>query len=164
MNDVTQEPQYEAAPDDPGTGWHGVITRFSIRSIDLLPMLHPGLRQLVRPEFATIQSCFAGSARCCARTSSGHAAALRQGDELAAPCSNASSASISRPVVAVAITMEASFCVGTEDAMARHVKPEIFNTDQGSQFIGSVAGEEPQPRTVPPPPGSTGEPHWIALS
>lgn len=31
--------------------------------------------------------------------------------------------------------MEASFCVeALEEAMARHGKPEIFNTDQGSQF------------------------------
>ena len=35
----------------------------------------------------------------------------------------------------VSITMEAAFCVETlEDAMARHGKPDIFNTDQGSQF------------------------------
>ena len=35
----------------------------------------------------------------------------------------------------VSITMEASFCVETlEEALARHGKPEIFNTDQGSQF------------------------------
>ena len=35
----------------------------------------------------------------------------------------------------VSITMEAQFCVETlEDALARHGKPEIFNTDQGSQF------------------------------
>jgi putative transposase len=39
----------------------------------------------------------------------------------------------------VSITMEAAFCVATlEDAMARHGKPEIFNTDQGSQFTGSA--------------------------
>ena len=37
----------------------------------------------------------------------------------------------------VSITMEASFCVDTlEEALARHGKPEIFNTDQGSQFTG----------------------------
>jgi putative transposase len=36
----------------------------------------------------------------------------------------------------VSITMEASFCVETlQEALARHGKPEIFNTDQGSQFI-----------------------------
>jgi len=35
----------------------------------------------------------------------------------------------------VSITMEASFCIETlQDALARHGKPEIFNTDQGSQF------------------------------
>ena len=32
-----------------------------------------------------------------------------------------------------------AFCVETlEDALARHGKPEIFNTDQGSQFTGSA--------------------------
>ena len=47
----------------------------------------------------------------------------------------------SRRVLAwrVSITMEAAFCVETlEDALARHGKPEIFNTDQGSQFTGSA--------------------------
>ncbi len=35
----------------------------------------------------------------------------------------------------VSITMEAAFCVETlEEALAKHGKPEIFNTDQGSQF------------------------------
>lgn len=35
----------------------------------------------------------------------------------------------------VSITMEASFCIATlEEALARHGKPEIVNTDQGSQF------------------------------
>ena len=39
----------------------------------------------------------------------------------------------------VSITMEAAFCVATlEDAMARHGKPNILNTDQGSQFTGSA--------------------------
>jgi putative transposase len=39
----------------------------------------------------------------------------------------------------VSITMEAAFCVETlEDAMASHGKPEIFNTDQGSQFTGTA--------------------------
>jgi putative transposase len=38
----------------------------------------------------------------------------------------------------LSITMEAAFCVETlEDALARHGRPEIFNTDQGSQFTGS---------------------------
>ncbi len=36
-------------------------------------------------------------------------------------------------------TMEAEFCVETlEDALATHVKPTIFNTDQGSQFSGTA--------------------------
>src|SRR5271166_2045885 len=39
----------------------------------------------------------------------------------------------------VSITMEAAFCVETlEDALARHGKPEVFNTDRGSQFTGSA--------------------------
>jgi putative transposase len=39
----------------------------------------------------------------------------------------------------VSITMEAAFCVETlEEALSNHGKPEIFNTDQGSQFTGSA--------------------------
>jgi transposase InsO family protein len=39
----------------------------------------------------------------------------------------------------VSITMEAAFCIETlEDALARHGKPDIFNTDQGSQFTGTA--------------------------
>ena len=39
----------------------------------------------------------------------------------------------------VSITMEAAFCVATlEDAMGQHGKPDIFNTDQGSQFTGQA--------------------------
>ena len=39
----------------------------------------------------------------------------------------------------LSITMEAAFCVETlEDALARHGKPDIFNTDQGSQFTGQA--------------------------
>ncbi|MCA6108005.1 IS3 family transposase [Bradyrhizobium cenepequi] len=39
----------------------------------------------------------------------------------------------------VSITMEAAFCVETlEDALARHGKPDMFNTDQGSQFTGAA--------------------------
>jgi transposase InsO family protein len=35
--------------------------------------------------------------------------------------------------------MEAAFCIDTlEDALARYGKPEIFNTDQGSQFTGQT--------------------------
>jgi putative transposase len=47
----------------------------------------------------------------------------------------------SRRVLAwrVSITMEAAFCVETlEEAMVKHGKPEIFNTDQGSQFTGAA--------------------------
>ena len=37
----------------------------------------------------------------------------------------------------LSIIMDASFCIATlEDALARHGKPEIFNTDQGGQFTG----------------------------
>ena len=40
----------------------------------------------------------------------------------------------------LSITMEAAFCVETlEDALACHGKPEIFNTDQGSQFTGQAS-------------------------
>jgi len=36
-------------------------------------------------------------------------------------------------------TMEASFCVAAlEEALARYGRPEIFNTDQGSQFTGAA--------------------------
>ena len=39
----------------------------------------------------------------------------------------------------LSITMEAAFCIETlEDALARHGKPDIFNTDQGSQFTGGA--------------------------
>ena len=39
----------------------------------------------------------------------------------------------------VSITMEAAFCVETlEEALAKHGKPEIFNSDQGSQFTGAA--------------------------
>ena len=35
--------------------------------------------------------------------------------------------------------MEAGFCVeAVEEALARHGKPEIFNTDQGSQFTSTA--------------------------
>jgi putative transposase len=43
----------------------------------------------------------------------------------------------SRKVLAwdISISMEADFCVRVlDDALARHGRPEIFNTDQGSQF------------------------------
>jgi putative transposase len=39
----------------------------------------------------------------------------------------------------VSITMEAAFCIDTlEEALAKHGKPDIFNTDQGSQFTGAA--------------------------
>jgi putative transposase len=39
----------------------------------------------------------------------------------------------------VSITMEVDFCLeAVEEALARHGKPEIFNTDQGSQFTSAV--------------------------
>src|SRR5450755_2933531 len=39
----------------------------------------------------------------------------------------------------VSITMEAAFCVETlQDALVKYGKPEIFNTDQGSQFTGAA--------------------------
>ena len=47
----------------------------------------------------------------------------------------------SRRVLAwrLSITMDAAFCVETlEDALARYGKPDICNTDQGSQFTGAV--------------------------
>jgi putative transposase len=38
----------------------------------------------------------------------------------------------------LSITMEAAFCVETlEDALALHGRPDVFNTDQGSQFTGA---------------------------
>jgi putative transposase len=38
----------------------------------------------------------------------------------------------------VSITMDADFCVeALEEALARHGRPEIFNTDQGSQFTSA---------------------------
>jgi putative transposase len=39
----------------------------------------------------------------------------------------------------LSITMEASFCVETlEEALAKHGRPEIVNTDQGAQFTGAA--------------------------
>ncbi len=38
----------------------------------------------------------------------------------------------------VSITMEADFCIDAlEEALAKHGRPEIFNTDQGSQFTST---------------------------
>ena len=47
----------------------------------------------------------------------------------------------SRKVLAwrLSITMDTAFCIeAVEDAMARFGKPEIFNTDQGSQFTSQA--------------------------
>jgi putative transposase len=47
----------------------------------------------------------------------------------------------SRRVLAwrLSITMEAGFCVeALEEALAKHGRPEIFNTDQGSQFTSEA--------------------------
>ncbi len=39
----------------------------------------------------------------------------------------------------VSITMEADFCVeALEEALAKHGKPELFNTDQGSRFTSEA--------------------------
>ena len=46
----------------------------------------------------------------------------------------------SRKILAwrLSITLSADFCVeALEEALARHGKPEIFNTDQGSQFTST---------------------------
>jgi hypothetical protein len=47
----------------------------------------------------------------------------------------------SRRVLAwrLSITMDAAFCIeALQEALARHGKPEIVNTDQGSQFTGAA--------------------------
>jgi putative transposase len=42
----------------------------------------------------------------------------------------------------LAITMEAAFCLeAVEEALAKHGRPSIFNTDQGSQFTSSAFTE-----------------------
>jgi putative transposase len=39
----------------------------------------------------------------------------------------------------VSITMEVAFCLeAAEEALARHGRPEVFNTDQGSQFTSAA--------------------------
>ena len=39
----------------------------------------------------------------------------------------------------VSITMEVEFCLeAVEEALAKHGRPEIFNTDQGSQFTSTA--------------------------
>ena len=57
----------------------------------------------------------------------------------------------SRRVLAwrVSITMEADFCVGAlQEAIARHGRPEIFNTDQGVQFTSAGFLEELESRGI----------------
>ena len=47
----------------------------------------------------------------------------------------------SRRVLAwrLSITMEAEFCIeALDEALARHGRPDIFNTDQGSQFTAAA--------------------------
>ena len=47
----------------------------------------------------------------------------------------------SRRVLAwrLSITLEVEFCIeAVEEALARHGRPEVFNTDQGSQFTSTV--------------------------
>jgi hypothetical protein len=42
---------------------------------------------------------------------------------------------IRRPEILLSITMEAAFCIeAVEEALARYRRPNIFNTDQGSQI------------------------------
>ena len=58
----------------------------------------------------------------------------------------------------VSITMEVDFCMdAVEEALARHGRPDIFNTDQGSQprlnrssqrLCGPLAGARQTPRQV----------------
>jgi putative transposase len=57
----------------------------------------------------------------------------------------------SRRVLAwrVSITMEADFCVeALQEAIARHGRPEIFNTDQGVQFTSAGFLEELESRGI----------------
>ena len=52
-------------------------------------------------------------------------------------------------------TLEADFCIeALKDAVAKHGKPEIFNTDQGSQF---TSGDWIDVLTDVNRPGFTGE-------
>ncbi len=57
----------------------------------------------------------------------------------------------SRRVLAwrVSITLETEFCIdAVHEALARHGKPEIFNTDQGSQFTSTAFTELLQERAI----------------
>jgi hypothetical protein len=56
----------------------------------------------------------------------------------------------------LSITMETAFCVETlEDALARHGRPDIFNTDQGSQFTVRRSRACLPAWTAKPPGGTT---------
>ena len=57
----------------------------------------------------------------------------------------------SRRVLAhrVSIAMDTAFCIeALEDVFAKHGRPEIFNTDQGSQFASAACIEAPNSRGV----------------
>jgi putative transposase len=50
----------------------------------------------------------------------------------------------------LSITMEAAFCVATlEDALARHGKPDIFNTDNGRRPHSTLTTPLPMKPTSP---------------
>ena len=54
----------------------------------------------------------------------------------------------SRRVLAwrLSITMEVDFCLeAVKEALARHGRPEIFNTDQGSQFTSAAYSDARRP-------------------
>jgi putative transposase len=49
----------------------------------------------------------------------------------------------------VSITLEADFCIeAVAEALARHGKPEIFNTDQGRQFTSTDFIKVPAAREI----------------
>ena len=57
----------------------------------------------------------------------------------------------SRRVLAwrLSITLETEFCLdAVQEALARHGKPEIFNTDQGSRFTGAASTGMLQDRAI----------------
>lgn len=57
----------------------------------------------------------------------------------------------------VSISMEADFCIeALEEALAKHGKPEIFNTDRGSQFTSAEF-------TGMPLKSGIAISHWIAI-
>jgi hypothetical protein len=58
----------------------------------------------------------------------------------------------------VSISMEADFCIeALEEALAKHGKPEIFNTDRGSQFTSAEF-------TGMPLKSGIAISHWIAAA